>query len=70
MSPGITKRRLFGIDRSGPPPPATLSDQPLHPWTIPNAIGFLRLAAIPVFLVLALEQPRRPGRRRRRCCSR
>jgi cardiolipin synthase len=54
MSPGLTKRRLFGVDRSGPPPPATLSDQPLRPWTIPNAIGFVRLAAIPVFVVLAL----------------
>ncbi len=54
MSP-ITKRRLFGIDRSGPPPAQTGSDQPLNPWTIPNAIGFLRLALIPVFLVLALS---------------
>ena len=52
MSP-INKRRLFGIDRSGPPPRATLSDQPLNPWTVPNAIGFLRLLGIPVFLVLA-----------------
>ena len=33
----------------------TRSDQPLNPWTIPNAIGFLRLAGIPVFLVLALS---------------
>jgi cardiolipin synthase (CMP-forming) len=60
MSPGLTKRRLFGVDRSGPPPPATLSDQPLRPWTIPNAIGYIRLAAIPVFLVLALSS--RDGR--------
>ncbi len=51
----VTKRRLFGIDRSGPPPAQTLSDQPLHPWTIPNAIGFLRLAGIPVFLAVALS---------------
>jgi cardiolipin synthase len=57
MSPRTTKRRLFGIDRSGPPPPATLSDQPLRPWTVPNLIGFLRLAGIPVFLVLALSSP-------------
>jgi cardiolipin synthase len=57
VSPRITKRRLFGIDRSGPPPNATRSDQPLNPWTIPNAIGFARLAAIPVFLVLALSSP-------------
>ena len=49
-----SKRRLLGFDRSGPPPPETLRGQPLHPWTIPNAIGFARLAGIPVFLVLAL----------------
>jgi cardiolipin synthase len=57
VSPKINKRRLFGVDRSGPPPAATRSDQPLNPWTIPNAIGFARLAAIPVFLVLALSSP-------------
>ncbi|MGH2916371.1 MAG: CDP-alcohol phosphatidyltransferase family protein [Solirubrobacteraceae bacterium] len=55
MSPRISKRRLFGIDRSGPVPAQTGSDQPWRPWTIPNAIGYLRLAAIPVFLVLALS---------------
>lgn len=55
MSPRITKRRLFGLDRSGPAPPATGSDQPLNPWTIPNAIGFLRLTGIPVFLAVALS---------------
>ena len=55
MSPPLTKRRLFGIDRSGPAPAQTRSDQPLHPWTIPNAIGFARLAGIPVFLILALS---------------
>jgi cardiolipin synthase len=51
----LTKRRLLGLDRSGGPPPETRRDQPLHPWTIPNAIGFLRIGLIPVFLVLALE---------------
>ena len=51
----LTKRRLFGIDRSGPPPPQTVAGEPLHPWTIPNAIGYARLAAIPVFLVIALS---------------
>jgi cardiolipin synthase len=55
VSPRITKRRLFGIDRSGPAPVQTHPDQPLHPWTIPNAIGFARLAGIPVFLILALS---------------
>ena len=55
MSDGISKRRLFGIDRSGPPPDATQSGHPLHPWTIPNIIGYLRLAGIPVFLIVALS---------------
>ena len=55
MSPGITKRRLFGIDRSGPPPAATRKGQPLNPWTIPNVIGYLRLLGIPVFLILAFS---------------
>jgi len=50
----LTFRRLSGLDRSGPPPPQTLTGQPWHVWTIPNAIGLLRLALIPVFLVLAL----------------
>jgi cardiolipin synthase len=27
----------------------------LRPWTIPNAIGFLRLCLIPVFLIVALS---------------
>lgn len=51
----LTLRRLVGLDRSGPPPPQTLTGQPLRPWTIPNAIGFVRLALIPVFLVVALS---------------
>jgi cardiolipin synthase (CMP-forming) len=51
----LTFRRLSGLDRSGPPPPATLKGQPLHPWTIPNAIGYVRLALIPVFLIIAFS---------------
>jgi cardiolipin synthase len=51
----LTFRRLAGLDRSGPPPPQTLRDQPWNVWTIPNAIGFVRLALIPVLLVLALS---------------
>jgi CDP-diacylglycerol--glycerol-3-phosphate 3-phosphatidyltransferase len=53
--PSLTFRRLVGLDRSGPPPRQTLSGQPLRPWTIPNAIGFVRLALIPVFLIVALS---------------
>lgn len=51
----LTTKRLLGIDRSGPNPEATASDQPLRPLTIPNAIGFARLALIPVFLAIALS---------------
>ena len=51
----LTFRRVIGLDRSGPPPPQTLPDQPLRVWTIPNAIGLARLVLIPVFLVLALS---------------
>ena len=50
---GISARRLFGFDRSGPPPPETLPGAPLNPWTVPNAICYARLALIPVFLYLA-----------------
>jgi cardiolipin synthase len=49
----LTFRRLSGLDRSGPPPPETLRGQPLRPWTVPNAIGYARLALIPLFLALA-----------------
>jgi cardiolipin synthase len=51
----LSFRRLSGLDRSGPPPPETVAGAPLHPWTVPNAIGFVRAALIPVFLVLALS---------------
>jgi cardiolipin synthase len=50
-----SRRRLFGIDRSGPLPGATRKGAPLHPWTIPNLVGYVRLAALPVFVVLAFE---------------
>src|SRR5215211_295482 len=53
--PPLTWRRLLGLDRSAGPPPETRRGEELHPWTLPNAIGFLRIALIPVFLVLALE---------------
>jgi cardiolipin synthase len=48
-------RRLFGLDRSGPPPRETRKGEPLNPWTVPNFVGYARLAAIPLFLYLAFE---------------
>jgi cardiolipin synthase len=48
-------RRLFGLDRSGPKPERTRKGEPLNPWTIPNLVGYVRLAALPLFLYLAFE---------------
>jgi cardiolipin synthase len=48
-------RRLFGLDRSAPPPRETQAGEPLNPWTLPNLIGYLRLLGLPVFLYLAFE---------------
>jgi phosphatidylglycerophosphate synthase len=59
----VAKRslRLLGLDRSGPAPPETAAGRPWRPWTIPNAIGFVRLALIPVFLVSAFSSARGTG---------
>jgi cardiolipin synthase len=51
----LTRKRLFGFDRSGPEPTATRAGQPLRPFTIPNLIGYLRLAGIPVFLIISFN---------------
>jgi cardiolipin synthase len=51
----LTFRRLSGLDRSGPPPPETVAGAPLRPWTIPNAIGYVRIALLPLFVVLAFR---------------
>jgi phosphatidylglycerophosphate synthase len=47
-------RALLGLDRSREPARQTATARPLRPWTLPNAITFARLAAIPAFLALAL----------------
>ncbi len=51
----LTGKRLLGIDRSGGPPPETLKGQPLRPFTIPNVVSYVRLALLPLFLVLAFR---------------
>jgi cardiolipin synthase (CMP-forming) len=48
-------RRVLGLDRSAPPPAQTRSGEALNPWTVPNFVGYARLAGIPLFLVLAFE---------------
>ena len=55
MRERLSRRRLLGLDRSGPEPAQTRAGQPLRPFTIPNIIGYLRLAGIPVFLVIAFD---------------
>lgn len=47
-------RRLSGMDRSGGPPPQTQKGEPLRPFTIPNAVSYVRIGLLPVFLVIAL----------------
>jgi phosphatidylglycerophosphate synthase len=49
------KARTFGLDRGGPEPPATRAGQPLHPLTIPNLIGYIRIGMLAAFLVIALS---------------
>ena len=51
----LSRRRLVGLDRSGPLPRQTRAGEPLRPFTLPNLVGYLRLASIPVFLYLALS---------------
>ncbi len=50
-------KRIAGIDRSGGPDARTGDSEPLRPWTIPNAIGYVRALLIPVFFVLAWNSP-------------
>jgi cardiolipin synthase len=51
----LTRKRLLGLDRSGPEPTQTRAGAPLRPFTLPNLIGYVRLAAIPVYLVIAFD---------------
>jgi cardiolipin synthase len=49
------KARTFGLDRAGPEPPPTRAGQPLHPLTLPNLVGYIRLGLLAAFLVIALS---------------
>jgi cardiolipin synthase len=51
--PRLSRARLLGFDRSGPPPAQTAPDAPLRPWTLPNAIGYARAVLIPLILAFA-----------------
>ena len=47
--------RLLGLRRGGPEPPQTRAGAPLRPFTIPNLIGYVRIALLGVFVVVALS---------------
>ena len=51
----LSAKRLLGFDRSGGPPPETRKGQPLRPLTVPNLISYVRLALLPVFVVVAFS---------------
>ena len=51
----LTFRRLSGWTAPARRRRRRCAGAPLNVWTIPNAIGFVRLALIPVFLVVALS---------------
>jgi len=53
--PSLTKRQLTGLDRSTGPPPETQKGAPLRPFTIPNAISYVRIALLPVFMLVAWD---------------
>ena len=57
----LTFRRLSGLDRSGATPPETLPGAPLRPWTIPNAIGYIRIGCLVAFLAVALADDNGEG---------
>jgi CDP-diacylglycerol--glycerol-3-phosphate 3-phosphatidyltransferase len=51
----MEKARTFGLNRGGPEPRATRAGEPLHPLTLPNMVGYLRLGALAAFLAIALS---------------
>ncbi|PWU21668.1 MAG: CDP-alcohol phosphatidyltransferase [Candidatus Rokuibacteriota bacterium] len=51
----MEKARTLGLRRGGPEPGATRAGQPLRPITLPNLVGYVRLALLAAFLVIALS---------------
>ena len=47
--------RLIGLRRGGPEPPQTRAGAPLRPFTIPNLIGYTRIALLGVFVGVAFS---------------
>jgi CDP-diacylglycerol--glycerol-3-phosphate 3-phosphatidyltransferase len=58
MTPEGTRNgagRLLGLRRGGPEPPQTRAGAPLRPFTIPNAIGYVRIALLGAFVAIAFS---------------
>jgi cardiolipin synthase (CMP-forming) len=47
--------RLLGLRRGGPEPEATRAGAPLRPWTLPNLIGYVRIALLGTFVAVAFS---------------
>jgi len=47
--------RLLGLRRGGPDPPQTRAGAPLRPFTVPNLIGYVRIALLAAFVALAFS---------------
>lgn len=45
-------RRLFGLDRTGAEPATTRAGQPLRPFTLPNLVGYARIAGLIAFWIV------------------
>jgi cardiolipin synthase len=48
-------RHLLGLRRGLPEPTATRAGEPLRPFTLPNLVGYVRIALIAAFLEIALR---------------
>jgi cardiolipin synthase len=55
MTRGGGAGRLLGLRRGGPEPPQTRKGAPLRPLTIPNMIGYARIALLGVFVAVAFS---------------
>jgi cardiolipin synthase (CMP-forming) len=52
---GLGAGRLLGLRRGGPDPPQTRKGAPLRPFTLPNLIGYVRIALLAGFVALAFS---------------
>ena len=51
----LGRARTLGLSRPGDPAELTRAGAPLRPFTLPNLVGFIRLATLVVFVVVAFS---------------